>query len=160
VEEGDHFLLSFVRVMMVSIVWSSIEGGIKVWIYVTVVLIGAFFRCSSPFLVYIFLEASLIPVVILIIGWGCQRERVRAGFHFVVYTFVFSVPLFLRVVFMEGLSLVGGPFLTFFIGMAFIVKTPLFFIHVWLPKAHVEAPTAGSIVLASILLKIGGVGFV
>jgi NADH-ubiquinone oxidoreductase chain 4 len=65
------------------------------------------------------------------------------------------------VVFFEKFfTVLGGFYLRVFMGMAFMVKTPLYFLHVWLPKAHVEAPTRGSIILARILLKIGGVGFV
>lgn len=100
-------------------------------------------------------------MVVLILGWGTQTERVRAGFHLMVYTLLFSSPLLIGVAILEegGLS-VGGALVRVFIGMAFIVKTPLYLVHAWLPKAHVEAPTAGSVVLASILLKIGGIGLI
>ncbi len=161
VEEIEHLIFTLIRVLILFFVWPTLEGGIKRWILLSILIILSFFCTTSPLILYILLELSLIPIVILIIGWGVQRERIRARLHLIVYTFLFSSPLFLSILLIErGTKLQRGPFLRLFIGIAFIVKTPLFVIHVWLPKAHVEAPTRGSVILARILLKIGGVGFV
>jgi len=161
VEEREHLLFALICITVLLFVWPSLESGIKLWIITSLIIISSLFYCSSPLLLYTFFELSLLPVLILIIGWGVQRERVRAGFHLIVYTFLLSGPLFLIIVSTTKVSTQRrSPLLRLLIGIAFIVKTPLYFVHVWLPKAHVEAPTTGSILLARILLKIGGVGFI
>ena len=161
VEEREHFLFAIICIIVLLFVWPSIEAGIKLWVLTSLIIISSLFYCSSPLLLYTFFELSLLPVLLLIIGWGVQSERVRAGFHLIIYTFLLSRPLFLIIVSTTNVSTQRrGPLFRLFIGIAFIVKTPLYFTHVWLPKAHVEAPTAGSILLARILLKIGGVGFI
>lgn len=81
-------------------------------------------------------------------------------YHLLVYTFFFSSPLLASVVLFEKMGMgKRRRVLSLMIGLALIVKLPLFLLHVWLPKAHVEAPTVGSIILAGILLKIGAIGF-
>nr|YP_005087644.1 NADH dehydrogenase subunit 4 [Solen grandis]ADV42028.1 NADH dehydrogenase subunit 4 [Solen grandis] len=133
-----------------------------------------FFYCSSLFSFYILLESSLFPTLLLIICWGYQPERLQAGMLIVLYTVGSSMPFLFGVVWMYLVSgsdsfgmvgcseLVGGVFgglcwLLFLVG--FLVKLPMFFLHSWLPKAHVEAPVSGSMILAGILLKFGGFGF-
>ena len=118
-----------------------------------------------------FFELSLIPIFFLILGWGYQRERLIASKALFFYTFSSSMPLLLLIlrVRKEGanfihqiedirVSLGVTQLATVFFRGAFLVKLPIFFVHIWLPKAHVEAPVIGSIFLAAILLKIGGFG--
>lgn len=159
-EEKEHLLLAFLGGLMLLLVFPVLEGGIKKWIFLAIFVISGFFCLRSPFWVYVFLELSLIPVLVLVIGWGIQPERVAARYHLLVYTFVFSCPLFVRILVLERGAPWGRLLWGFFAGLAFIVKTPIYFVHVWLPKAHVEAPTAGSIILAGILLKMGGIGLI
>lgn len=125
---------------------------------------------------YIFFELSLIPTLIIILGWGAQPERIRAGRYLMIYTLIGSLPLLATILYMDFHS--GSvksfiPFveiLFFFNGdygffcflwiLAFVIKLPIYGVHLWLPKAHVEAPVAGSMVLAGILLKLGAYGLV
>nr|YP_006073406.1 NADH dehydrogenase subunit 4 [Solen strictus]AER38724.1 NADH dehydrogenase subunit 4 [Solen strictus] len=133
-----------------------------------------FFYCASLFSFYVLLESSLFPTLLLILCWGYQPERLQAGMLIVLYTVGSSMPFLFGVVWLylisgsDSFSIImgGGLFggvmggfvwLLFLAG--FLVKLPMFFLHSWLPKAHVEAPVSGSMILAGILLKFGGFGF-
>nr|AOY39885.1 NADH dehydrogenase subunit 4 [Curculionidae sp. BMNH 1039870] len=125
------------------------------------------FSSMSMFMFYLFFEASLVPTFILVIGWGYQPERISAGIYLFFYTMLMSMPMMLGIFFFSSmfyssdfyfLYSINNYVLFLVITLVFFVKMPLFFLHLWLPKAHVEAPISGSMLLAGIMLKLGGYG--
>nr|AVN68113.1 NADH dehydrogenase subunit 4 [Carbrunneria paramaxi] len=127
------------------------------------------FGSMSLFSFYLFFESSLIPTLFLILGWGYQPERLQAGIYLLFYTLLASLPMLVCIMYIYNWVYVMDFCMMFvivdcnfllYLGMilAFLVKMPMFMVHLWLPKAHVEAPVAGSMILAGLLLKLGGYG--
>nr|YP_010464231.1 NADH dehydrogenase subunit 4 [Strongylium pinfaense]UUL71608.1 NADH dehydrogenase subunit 4 [Strongylium pinfaense] len=136
---------------------------------VLLLMISLFLTFSSLnlFIFYVFFEVSLIPTLILIVGWGYQPERLQAGVYLLFYTLLASLPMMISLFFCFGLfgslnffflSGIDSLFIYLLINFVFFIKIPMFFVHLWLPKAHVEAPVSGSMILAGIMLKLGGYG--
>jgi NADH-quinone oxidoreductase subunit M len=172
-------LLSWISVMST---WNAVQMRVKEYMIVFLLLeigmLGVF--CSLDFfLFYVFWEVVLIPMYVIIGVWGGSR-RIYATIKFFLFTFAGSLLMLVAILAMyfQHASLAGGArtfditelgnvhyslafqipvFLAFF--AAFAVKVPLWPLHTWLPDAHVEAPTAGSVILAGVLLKLGGYGF-
>nr|ARO34927.1 NADH dehydrogenase subunit 4 [Janus compressus] len=132
------------------------------------------FSSLNYLIFYFFFEVSLIPTLFLILGWGYQVERIRAGMYMMMYTLFFSLPFLFMLIFVSynyysldiiflqsNLILISGGMVSMYYCLminVFLVKLPMFFFHLWLPKAHVEAPVAGSMILAGVMLKLGGYG--
>jgi len=155
--------------------WESIQKRVNQYVASFLILEGVtvgIFAATDAILFYVFFEAMLIPMFLIIGVWGGPR-RIYAAMKFFLYTFLGSVLMLVALIY---LYIKGGSFqladlyalplsakeqtwIFFAFAIAFAVKVPMFPVHTWLPDAHVEAPTAGSVILAAIALKIGGYGF-
>lgn len=170
------FLTILLSILSVLVSWRAIETKVKEFhialLTMETAMLGVFVSLDF-FLFYIFWEAMLIPMFILIGVWG-GKDRIYAAIKFFLYTLAGSVLMLVGIVvlYFKGgetlnilqltgqrytLSLQLWLFLAFFI--AFAVKVPMFPVHTWLPDAHTEAPTAGSVILAGVLIKMGAYGF-
>ncbi len=169
-------LTSFITVLVILSAWRVIEKNIHQYMSAMLILEGMLigvFAAQDALLFYLFFEGMLIPMFILIGVWG-GPNRVYATLKFFLYTFLGSVLMLIALIYLYSQSgtwnlieLANHPlsmkeqiwiFLAFLI--SFAVKIPMFPVHTWLPDAHVEAPTGGSVILAAIMLKVGAYGFV
>jgi NADH-quinone oxidoreductase subunit M len=168
-------LTAFLLPLCIAASWTSIENRVLEYMVAFLVLealvIGVF--CALDLIVfYLFFEGQLIPMFLIIGVWG-GKNRVYAAYKFFLYTLLGSVLMLAAILDMAGVAhttsipdlltyhfdakLQNWLWLAFF--ASFAVKMPMWPVHTWLPDAHVEAPTAGSVILAGILLKMGGYGF-
>jgi len=169
-------LTAFITIIVVGAAWEVIENRVNQYMGAFLILSGLMvgvFSATDAMLFYVFFEATLIPMYLIIGIWGGPR-RVYAAFKFFLYTLAGSLLMLVALLYLYIQS--GGSFdilkwhklpigmgaqtlLFFAFFAAFSVKVPMWPVHTWLPDAHVEAPTGGSVVLAAIMLKLGAYGF-
>ncbi|HEX5305038.1 MAG TPA: NADH-quinone oxidoreductase subunit M [Dyella sp.] len=168
-------LTTFVSILVIVGAWEVIQDKPHQYMAAMLVLEGLMigvFCATDALLFYVFFEAMLIPMFILIGIWGGPR-RVYATLKFFIYTFLGSIFMLIGLIYLYlkagtfdlhalaalPLTMKEQSWLFFAFLLAFAVKVPMVPVHTWLPDAHVEAPTGGSVVLAAVMLKIGGYGF-
>nr|QWC53773.1 NADH dehydrogenase subunit 4 [Carinata rufipenna] len=165
------FFISFLMIKSSNSIQMDLSNNL--FLFINLILISCLmiiFSVTNMFMMYIFFEFSLIPLMILILGWGYQPERLISGLYLFFYTLFASLPLLLIIInfylYFNSLffDLICYKTLSFFMYFcmvfAFLVKLPMFMLHFWLPKAHVQAPVSGSMILAGLLLKVGGYGVI
>lgn len=157
--------------------WNSISYNLKGYLIAFLIieffLIGVF--CALDLLMfYIFFESVLIPMFLIIGIWGSRERKILASYYFFLYTLLGSVVMLLSILYIYNqvgttdyetllsfnFSELEQKYLWFTFFLAFAAKVPMVPVHLWLPEAHVEAPTAGSVILAGVLLKLGTYGFI
>ena len=168
-------LTTFTTVLVVIASWQNVAKRVAQYMGAFLILDGLMigvFAALDGVLFYVFWEAMLLPMFLIIGVWGGPR-RVYATIKFFLYTFIGSLLMLVALIYMYlksgsyelavfqrmPLTLTEQTFIFLAFFAAFAVKVPMFPVHTWLPDAHVEAPTGGSVVLAAIMLKMGGYGF-
>lgn len=180
-EDVARWLLTTLRVAIVALMLTARKSIGKAFNWTHLLMAQALvlsFICKKILLFYVGFEISLLPISLLIIGWGYQPERVGALLYMFTYTVRGSLPLLITIYLLHHKirltifyelrmwSELGAHknttqnILTISLFLGFLVKFPVYGLHLWLPKAHVEAPVGGSIILARLLLKLGGFGII
>ena len=178
----DFFQIWITLIILIIIALSSISAfyeisskrstSLKNFLILNSILTIMLTATNNIFYFFIMFEMAILPIFLIIIGWGYQPEKIEAAIVIFFYTLVGSVPLNMFILYQFSGSLniffiqrcaialnnFYGSTLAFTVLIRFLVKFPVYCLHLWLPLAHVEAPVYGSMILAGILLKLGGIG--
>nr|UZG66063.1 NADH dehydrogenase subunit 4 [Aquatica wuhana] len=177
---GCDYLTFYMILLKISICLLMLMASEKIYFYnifslllgfmILFLLIFLFLTfCSmNMFVFYLFFEMSLIPTLLLILGWGYQPERIQAGLYMFIYTLFGSFPMMVSLFYLYNNNNSLDFFFTLNINslylyicmiLVFLIKYGMYFVDLWLPKAHVKAAVSGSMILARVMLKLGGYGF-
>ena len=159
-------LLILIRVFIFGIIlMSEKNNNLMILSEILILVCILFFIPRNIMMLYIFFELSIFPILVMILGYGSQIEKINSSYYLLFYAAFCSFP-FLFVYFKRDFILVFSYYnyfisweLFFILSLSFIIKFPVYFLHLWLPKAHVEAPTTARMLLAGLLLKLGTAGF-
>nr|BAV82642.1 NADH dehydrogenase subunit 4 [Ancylostoma duodenale] len=166
VDSNVYVLLIFMMIFIYGMVLISEKNfSLLILSGVLIMLCLMFFVSSNMLMLYMYFELSMFPILIMILGYGSQIEKINSGYYLLFYAAVCSFPfLFIYYKSMFMFSFCYFDFvisweLFFILSLSFMMKFPVYFLHLWLPKAHVEAPTTASMLLAGLLLKLGTAGY-
>nr|BAV82694.1 NADH dehydrogenase subunit 4 [Dictyocaulus viviparus] len=166
VDSLTYLLLFFMMMFILGLVFFSESNSVLIILSSLLVIFSMMFFFSSNFLMlYAFFELSVFPILLMIMGFGYQIEKIGSLYYLLFYSIFCSMPFFY--VYYNVFFFFSFCYFDFFVSwefffvlsLMFMMKFPIFFFHLWLPKAHVEAPTTASMLLAGLLLKLGTTGF-
>nr|QCB91150.1 NADH dehydrogenase subunit 4 [Coronocyclus labiatus] len=166
VDSNVFVLLIFMMIFIYGVVLISEKNFNLLMLSAILIMICLFFFISSNMLMlYMYFELSMFPILIMILGFGSQIEKINKGYYLLFYAAICSFP-FLFIYYKSMFMFTTCYFdfnisweLFFILSLSFMMKFPVYFLHLWLPKAHVEAPTTASMLLAGLLLKLGTAGY-
>lgn len=166
VDSYTFVLLIIIRVFILGIILIREKNYNLLFLSeLLVVICILFFVPRNIIMLYMFFELSMFPILVIILGYGSQIEKINSSYYLIFYAAFCSFP-FLFVYFKRDFNLVFTYFdffisweIFFILRLRFMMKFPIYFLHLWLPKAHVEAPTTARMLLAGLLLKLGTAGF-
>nr|YP_010271194.1 NADH dehydrogenase subunit 4 [Cylicocyclus elongatus]UKB87206.1 NADH dehydrogenase subunit 4 [Cylicocyclus elongatus] len=166
VDSNVFVLLIFMMIFIYGVVLISEKNFNLLMLSAILIMICLFFFISSNMLMlYMYFELSMFPILIMILGFGSQIEKINSGYYLLFYAAICSFP-FLFIYYKSMFMFTTCYFdfnisweLFFILSLSFMMKFPVYFLHLWLPKAHVEAPTTASMLLAGLLLKLGTAGY-
>jgi len=166
VNKGILLQSNFINIMAMISLWllvyrvvvnKRIQGGLRVLNLILFTSVLITFKTKSLVLFYTFYELRVIPITLIVFMYGYQPEKLNASLALIIYTVVRRYPLLIFIL-IKDIRYIASSVMTVPITLRFIVKTPIYLLHTWLPKAHVEAPVGGSMVLARVILKLGSYG--
>nr|QOW40492.1 NADH dehydrogenase subunit 4 [Bunostomum phlebotomum] len=166
IDSNVFVLLVFMMIFIYGVVLLSEKNfNLLILSGMLIVICLFFFVSSNILMLYMYFELSLFPILVMILGYGSQIEKVNSGYYLLFYASFCSFPFLF--IYYKSLFLFSYCYFDFFISwemffilsLSFMMKFPVYFLHLWLPKAHVEAPTTASMLLAGLLLKLGTAGF-
>nr|YP_010981607.1 NADH dehydrogenase subunit 4 [Kalicephalus indicus]UAV84957.1 NADH dehydrogenase subunit 4 [Kalicephalus indicus] len=166
VDSSVYVLLVFMMIFIYGLVMISEKNfNLLMLSGILIILCLMFFISSNMLMLYMFFELSMFPILIMILGFGSQIEKINSGYYLLFYAAFCSFPflfIYYKSYFMMSMcyyDFMVSWELFFILSLSFMMKFPVYFLHLWLPKAHVEAPTTASMLLAGLLLKLGTAGY-